>query len=330
MAWYGGVDVGATNLRAVVGRPNGVVAKAKRPTPQARNGIAVTEAVLALLGEACSDAGIEPTELRAVGIGAIGPLDLAAGAIGSPANMPDAIEQIPLEGPISELVGSERVYLHNDTIAGVIGERFYSERNPADMLYLTISSGIGAGVCVDGEVIGGWDGNAGEVGHMTIDPDGAMTCGCGQPGHWEAYCSGEGIPAYARFLHDGDPTALPLDEEDFDAAAVFAHAASDDFAASVIDRVGEWNALGVANLVEAYAPLVVSVGGAVALNNAEHVVEPLREQVSEIVFNNVPEIRLTALGEDVIVRGAMASAMTGGTGDRDALASVDPGNTEIR
>ncbi len=323
MAVYGGVDVGATNVRAVVGHRTGVTGRAKRATPHEESGIAVTEAVLDALREACAAAGVEPDRLEAVGIGAVGPLDLAAGAIGSPANLPADVERIPLTGPVAELVDSDRVTLHNDTVAGVVGERFFSERNPDDMLYLTISSGIGAGVCVDGEIIGGWDGNAGEIGHLTLDPAGAMTCGCGQPGHWEAYCSGANIPAYARHLHDGEETALPLGDEDFDAADVFAHADADDFARRVVGRVAEWNAYGVANLVEAYAPLVVSVGGAVALNNPEYVLDPLRDRVPDLVFNNVPEIRLTGLGEDVVVKGAMAAAMTGGTGDPAAVASPD-------
>ncbi|HET7322772.1 MAG TPA: ROK family protein, partial [Halococcus sp.] len=99
------------------------------------------------------------------------------------------------------------------------------------------------------------------------------------------------------------------------AADVFAYAGEDDFADQVIDRLAEWNALGVSNLVHAYAPLVVSVGGAVALNNEKLVVDPIRERLDELVMINVPEVRLTALGDDVVVEGALASALTGGTGD---------------
>jgi len=259
--------------------------------------------------------------VAACGIGSIGPLDLAAGAVEDPANLPDAIERIPLTGPISKLLNTQQVYLHNDTNAGVIGERFHSERNPDDMVYLTMSSGIGAGVCVDGKVIAGWDGNAGEVGHMTIDPQGIMTCGCGHDGHWEAYCSGNNIPEYARRLHDDDPieTALPLEDPEFSAADVFAHAGSDTFAAHVIEQVTHWNAMGVANIVHAYAPLVVSVGGAVALNNPELVVDPLGERLDEMVMANIPELTLTDHGDDVVVKGAVASALTDGTGDRSRL-----------
>jgi len=75
----------------------------------------------------------------------------------------------------------------------------------------------------------------------------------------------------------------------------------------------------VTNVVHAFAPIVVSVGGAVALHNEELVVDPIRERVAEMVMTNVPEIRLTELGDDVVVEGALASAMTEGTGDRRRL-----------
>jgi len=77
--------------------------------------------------------------------------------------------------------------------------------------------------------------------------------------------------------------------------------------------------MGVANIVHAYAPLVISVGGAVALNNPELVVEPLSDRLDEMVMANIPELTLTDHGDDVVVKGAVASALTDGTGDRSRL-----------
>ncbi|WP_276271784.1 ROK family protein [Haloarcula litorea] len=318
MGAYAGVDLGATHIRAVIGDSDGTpVASFKRETPRGPNGIAVTEAVLDALREACAAADIDPSEVESAGIGSFGPLDLAEGVVENPANLPDTIDRIPLTGPVENLLGTPRVFLHNDANAGAIAERFYSDRNPDDMIYLTISSGVGAGVVVDGNVLSGWDGNAGEVGHLTIDPQGFMTCGCGHDGHWEAYCSGENIPRYATQLHREDPveTALPINTEGFDAADVFAYAGEDAFASHVLEQVSHWNAIGVANMVHSYAPLVIYVGGAVALNNPEQVLEPIREQLDDMVMSNIPDIQLTTLGDDVVVRGALASALTGGTGD---------------
>ena len=323
MAYYAGVDIGATNIRTVVADDDGtILASGQRRTPRGPTGIAVTEAVLQTLRETCADASVDPTSIRAAGIGSIGPLDLASGTVEEPANLPDTIDKIPLTGPVGNLIDSDNVYLHNDTNAGVIGQRFYSDRNPDDMVYLTISSGIGAGVAVDGHVLTGWDGNAGEVGHFVVDPQGRRTCGCGHDGHWEAYCSGNNIPEYARTLYEDAgrvDTALPLEDPDFSAVDVFEHADTDEFARHVVDQLAHWNAIGVSNLVQSYAPLVVYIGGAVALNNEELVVDPIRDRVGDMVFGNVPDVQLTSLGDDVVVRGAVASALTGGTGDRSRL-----------
>ncbi|MFD1511771.1 ROK family protein [Halomarina rubra] len=318
MAYYVGVDLGATNVRSVVADARGeVVGRARGSTPTGPTGIAVTEAVLDTVRAACADADVKPHRVTAAGIGSFGPLDLAAGTVEQPANLPDAIELIPLTGPVENLIDSEEVYLHNDTIAGLIGERFYGPRTPDDVVYLTMSTGIGAGVAVDGNVLKGWDGNAGEVGHMTLDPHGNMTCGCGSPGHWEAYCSGDNIPRYARHLaeRDGVSTDLPL--ADLQAADVF-EAAADPLAAHTLDRVADWNTLGMANLCHAYAPIVVYVGGSVALHNPDTVLDPIRERLADHLLVNVPDVELTTLGDEVVVKGALASALTGGTGERAA------------
>ncbi|QCS41479.1 ROK family protein [Natrinema versiforme] len=320
MVYYAGVDLGATNVRAIVAEADGTtIGVSRRSTPRGPTGIDVTEGVLRTLREACGDAGVDPERIAATGIGSIGPFDLAEGAVIDPANLPSSIDRIPLTGPIAKLIDSEDVYLHNDTAAGVIGERFHAASNPDDMAYITISSGIGAGVCCDGSVMSGWDGNVGEVGHYVVDPRGRLTCGCGREGHWEAYCSGNAIPDYARLLAEDDPTIstnLPLEGAEFTAKDVFELAGEDELADYVIEQLAHWNAIGVTNVVHAFAPIVVSFGGAVALHNEELVVDPIRERVSEMVMTNVPEIRVTDLGDDVVVEGALASALTEGTGDR--------------
>ena len=320
MAWYGGIDLGATNVKAAVGDDAGVVVgEARRPTPKGPDGEAVTAALIATLEEAAAEGGIDPDELVAVGVGSIGPLDSAAGAVGDSPNLAPCIEHVPLVGPLTERFGVE-VTLHNDAAAGVIAERFYADYNPADMAYVTISSGVGAGVAVDGEVLSGWDGNAAEVGHWMVEP-GGLPCGCGVDGHWEAYCSGNNIPQHARHIHEteGVETDLALEAPEFDAAALFAAAGEDPLADRTIEACAEYNAIGMANLVHAYAPLAIHVGGAVATNNPELVVEPLRERVPELVMSNVPEIQVTSLGDRVVVRGALAAALTAGTGDRTKI-----------
>jgi glucokinase len=318
--YYAGIDLGATHVRAAIADGEGEIRSLdRRKTPRGPRDVDVTEAVLDAVRTACSDLGIDPREVAAAGIGSIGPLDLAEGSVVNPANLPDVIDVIPLREPVSALIDSDRVSLHNDTTAGVIGERYYSDLNPDDMVYLTISSGIGAGVTVDGSVLHGWDGNAGEIGHIVVDADGRRTCGCGRAGHWEAYCSGANIPEYARGIHEREDvdTGLPVDDPDFTAADVFEDP-DDPLAGEVIDRIADWNAIGVSTIVQAYAPLVIAIGGAVALENEALVIDPIAERVPDMVLSNVPEIRATSLGDEVVLYGAVASALTGGDGSSHA------------
>ena len=128
MAAYAGVDIGATNIRAVIGDESAhELGSDTRATPRGPNGIAVTEAILDSLRAACDNADVSPSSVVAAGIGSIGPLDLAEGVVENPANLPDTIDRIPLTGPVGNLIDSDRVFLHNDTNAGVIGELRFIE-----------------------------------------------------------------------------------------------------------------------------------------------------------------------------------------------------------
>ena len=311
-ARYAGLDVGATNTRAVVADSGGKLhGRARRRTPQA-DGRTVTAAVVRTLREACEDAAVGPEDLVSVGVGTLGPVDTDAGAVVEPPNLP--AERIDLADPLVGATGAD-VHLRNDAIAGVVGERRFTDA-PVNTVYLTISSGVGAGACVDGNVLSGWRGNAAEMGHVVVDTEGTMTCGCGGAGHWEAYAGGENVPGYARHLHETEDieTTLDLDAESLHAPAVFAaDGRGDPLGETVVERLVRWNTLGVAALVHAFAPELVSIGGAVALENSERVVDPVRERLPDLLATEPPELRVTPLGEDVVVRGALALVLPDGT-----------------
>ncbi|MFB6300439.1 MAG: ROK family protein [Halobacteriales archaeon] len=317
MSYYLGVDLGATNLRAVLGTDSGaIVTSHRRTTPSGPEGTTVTAAVIDAIEALVETADIDLSDIAAAGIGAIGPLDLDAGAVVRPTNFPDAVDRIPLREPVKELLDTDHVVLQNDTVAGVIGERFYGTATPDNLVYLTISTGIGAGVIVDGEVLNGEQGNVGEVGHQVIDADGRR-CSCGLDGHWEAYCSGRSIPGYAHDLYDrwNDETTIQIERESFGAMDVLEAVGDDSFADHIAERLAYWNTIGVANLVHAYAPAVVRIGGAVALNHPTTIIDPVRDRLEDVVITTVPTIEPATLGEDAVVRGALASAIIDTGGD---------------
>lgn len=305
------VDLGATTLRTLVGDAAGqVLGRADRPTPQGPTGADVAQAVLSCATEASRSAGFAPGELTAAGIAALGPLDLDAGAVVEPSNLP--VDRIDLVAPLATLldVNPARVTLLNDAAAGALGEHRWADA-PDNTVFLTISTGLGAGAIVDGHLLVGEGGNAAELGHVVVEPEGRLTCGCGGAGHWEAYCSGAAIPTLARWLarEREVETGLPLD--DLDAAEVFAHAGEGDpLVDRVLDEVAGLNALGVATAVQAFAPATVRVGGGVALANETRVLDPIRERLPAHLAVPAPAVELAHLGGDAGVMGALAAAAT--------------------
>lgn len=313
----GGVDLGATNLRAAVADGAGeILGRARTGTP-AGDGEAVRRTVLETLDEACQRAGVPaaadrlgPTDLSAVGVASIGPLDRAAGAADDPPNV--TAEWVPLVDPLQAHCGCE-VVLVNDCVAGAIGQRYFAGGGP-NLVYVSLSTGVGAGAVVDGHPLQGHRGNAAEMGHVVVEPRG-RECGCGGAGHWEAYAGGEAVPGFARDLAHAEDVETELDVAELGARTVFESA--DPLAERVRDRLGTYNALGVAATVHAFDPATVVVGGAIAVNNPEAVLRPIRERLPGLLAVDAPPVRLASLGDGAVLKGAIAAALTGGTGEPD-------------
>ena len=311
MTRFLGLDVGATTTRAVVGDGDGtILASRDRATPD-ESSETVAEAIRHLVRTVCSDAGIKPTDVVAAGIGSMGPLDRSAGAAVDPPNLD--LARVPLVEPVEAVLDAD-VYLHNDATAAAVGERFVREPDVPNLVYLTVSTGIGAGAIVDGKPLVGATGNAVEAGHFVLDPDGPTLCGCGGAGHWEGYASGANLPAYARHLVAAEGIETDLDLETLAPATLYESA--DPLAATVRDRAADWHAQGVSTLAHAYDPELVAIGGTVAVENPRAVVDAIRERLPAQVTGSPPTVEPTALGEEGAAMGALACAITGGTGER--------------
>jgi len=307
------VDLGATRVRACLGTGTGRILRR-----EVRK-MVVSEAVGDYLAQINNIAGgitkgVPRDRIQGVCVASPGPLDLKRGLIAHTANLP--YRDVPLVASLTESLKIE-AYLVNDANAAALGEKEWGAgRGLSNIFYLTLSTGIGGGAIVDGRLLIGKDGNAAEVGHITIDSSGKLTCGCGSRGHWEAYCSGTGIPALARLLGEelGETgrahlsgSKLLAGAESADAADVYGEAErGDPFALRVVDEVGRLNAIGVANIADAYDPELVTIGGGVALNNPERVLSPIRKMASDYAINRAPELRITPLGDDAGLLGALS------------------------
>ena len=314
-----GVDLGATNVRVAVGRRSGeILTKLMEETDRSGDPAAISRQIIRMVKRLQESLNLEADKLAGLGIGSIGPLNLKKGGIEKPANIP-GVGFVPLVEPLEEELKLPVVLL-NDCVAAVVGEKFYGVGRDVDnLVYITISTGIGAGVYVDGHLLRGKDGNAHEVGHIVIDYEGRMVCGCGKRGHWEAYCSGKNIPKYVRYmaeegLLDGFERSLLYkftrgDWSRISAKTVYGAAKKgDSFSLEAVRRIGVLNAIGFATVVNVYDPELITVGGSVALYNEELILPFIRQHIAEYTINEVPKIAITKLGTDIVLYGAIAAA----------------------
>jgi glucokinase len=183
-----------------------------------------------------------------------------------------------------------------------------------NLVYMTLSTGIGGGVFVDGHLLLGKDGNASEVGHMVIDIEERLRCGCGKRGHWEAYCSGKNIPNYVRIrlnetvYRDSSLRKRVNGWSQEETTKMFFEEAEkgDKTALDIVEDIGRLNAAGFASVINLYDPSIITVGGSMALNHESLILNPIKKYVPNYVINRVPEIQITPLGEDVVLMGAIA------------------------
>lgn len=256
-------------------------------------------------------------EICAIGIGSIGPLELSTGRIVNTPNLP--FKDIPVVNPISEAFGVP-VKLLNDCCAAALGEHLYGAgRSVENLVYITFSTGLGGGAIVDGHLLQGKDGNAHEIGHLTIDPDSELVCGCGGRGHWEAYSSGANIPKYAEWLIQRSEAqnrfkhVIEKNRALGSAEEIFSKAYKGDVLASwIVEKIGEVNAIGFSDVINVYDPELITVGGSIAIENPDLILKPVLNNVSRHTINRIPKIMITPLLRDTVLYGALALAMDEG------------------
>ena len=305
------VDLGATNIRVALGTRDGkLVSKVKEKTIRHGDEYAIANQIVRIINTYFPYAVKHSLGL---GVGSIGPLDLEKGRIVNPVNLP--FKTVELREPLEEKLGLE-VRILNDAVAAVWGEKvFGAGKNVKNIVYVTLSTGIGAGIIVDNHLLIGKDGNAHEVGHIVVDFNGTMRCGCGKLGHWEAYASGRNIPKYVSYLVRSKFSQLLetsslrkyLEKKELTAEILFKEARKgDSLALEIVEEIGKINAAGFASIINAYDPELITIGGAIALNNSEIVLKYLTKYLDFYVLNRKPEIKITPLGEDIVLYGALA------------------------
>ncbi len=229
-------------------------------------------------------------DIEDVAVAAAGPMDREKGVF-YPPNLSDSseLDEIQLESSL-EIFGDLQII--NDCTAAVKGEYEYG-KSSENMVYITISSGIGLGAIFNGDLVSGADGNFGEVGHMKVNGD--LECGCGGLGHWEAYSSGNRMLKMAEELFD----------KRFDSAIqLFEAYQNQDYKAELaVQKMKEVNSEALANIINLYNPDKIVFGGPVALNHYSILIEDIEEKVEEMAVNKMPEMVPAELEDQSVLYG---------------------------
>lgn len=339
-----GIDVGGTKCLGVVVDANWRVRRsARRPTRRRFEDLAaVLDEIVAELDPRSTTSPSSPTSPTSPG--STTPGDSAAHTAGDAPPTADRRPSIPVgiglpglidregrmyaaphlddpsDGPLeAQALLSERfgrqVAIDNDAACHAIAEwRLGAAQGIDHFLMITLGSGIGGGVVMDGQLQRGKHGFAGEFGHMMVDPDGPA-CPCGRRGCWERYASGQGLRALARAAFDsGRLTSLRgrRDLTSSDVTGEMVHEAARDGdagAMAVLHEFADWIAVGLSSLTNAYDPEAFVLGGGLA--GTEDVLgEPIRQRLATRLYSSIrrpmPEVRFAALGPDA---GAIGAAL---------------------
>jgi glucokinase len=308
--YYIGVDLGGTGIKAGVVDEKGVIlAKASCPTGVERGHAAVIRDMAALCGEAAEKSGISMDEVKAVGIGIPGIFDPATNLVPFCTNL--QWHQVPILDEMHKYL-DKPIYVGNDaTVAGLAESVAGVSSDVKNSVFITLGTGVGGGVVMDGKVFSGPHGIATEVGHMITVAGGEM-CTCGNRGCWERYASATAIIREGRKCAEANPQsaiakAVNGDLDEITAKLVIDLAKDGDpDAMKIFDEYVYHLCVGLVNLINVYDPEVIALGGGVS-HSGEFLINAVREKLPEMVFfKTMPyaRVELAQLGNDAGIIGA--------------------------
>ena len=309
------VDLGGTKIiTAIISKQGQVVAKEYCLTLADEGPQSVINRVFSAIDCLFGVKNIDPSQLDSISLAAAGTIDIDRGLIALSPNLP-GWHDIPLRDAVREKYGVN-TFLINDASAAALGEHhFGAGKGVNNLIYITVSTGIGGGIIIDGKLYPGACGSAGEIGHMTIDVSGPR-CSCGNIGCLEVLASGTAVAGEAiRRISQGERSSLTemvcgkieeVTAEKVEAAAV----EGDPLALEVISQAATYLGIGMVNLVNIFNPEMIIVGGGMA-KMGDRLLSPARQVVLERAFRlpaQAVRIVPAQLGEDAGVIGAAVFA----------------------
>jgi len=307
-----GIDIGGTKVAVALETLGGErIASRRLPTEVEIGAPAIVENISRAIEEIL---GENQVELVSIGIGCPSPLDIEKGLVMSPSNLQDW-DNFPIVQLFAERFNVP-VALDNDANTAALGEYVYGAgRGYQNIIYITVSTGIGGGIIINGEIFHGVSAGAGELGHTIVQPDG-IRCNCGSVGCLETICAGIHIARRARerlangessLLHEmaaniGEVTAKTVVE---------AVRRKDKLAVEIWEETCRFLAIGIANSISLLAPEAVIIGGGIAAATGDMLFMPLRQLLPQFV-SMIPAEKINVLpaelGSESGVCGALVLA----------------------
>ena len=301
-----GADIGGTKLATVLATPAGeIVHKLRLPTEAERGAAHGVDRLVSMLRRNLDETGTGPADVIGIGVACGSPMDADRGIILGPPNL-QSWNPVPIKAILESELG---IYaeLENDANAGALAEwLFGAGRGMRNVVYMTMGTGIGGGLILDGRLYRGSNGNAGEVGHMRVVDRGGPRCGCGKRGCLEAYCSGPSIARRTREALAGTARSMILEPagslDAVSAEHLFAAARQGDaLALRLVDETAHYMGVGLSNVIQALNPQAI-VLGTIATQQGDFYLDRVRAVVRQETWPQIYEavqILPSPLGDQV-------------------------------
>ncbi len=313
--YYIGVDLGGTNIAiGIVDESKKIVLKGSTPTNPARDGELIIKDMAALAEKLLKDAKIPLAEVAYVGIASPGTANSDTGVIEYANNLP--FRDFPIAEYFKKYLPVKAVYVANDANAAALGEHVAgAAKGSRNSVMITLGTGVGGGIVLDGKLYSGFNHAAGELGHIVIRQGGRL-CSCGRRGCWEAYSSATALSAMTKEKVLECKTqlipSLMIDEYEANgrvsARTAFAAMKQGDVPGrEVVDSYITSLACGIANVINIFQPEILCIGGGVC-NERDYLLKPLMEKVAHEQYTRANDkqtkVVIAELGNDAGIIGA--------------------------
>lgn len=316
MAYRIGIDIGGTNIACgIVDDDCRIIARSKVKTNSPRPYSEILEDIKQSVRMACAEAGISPSDAECIGIGCPGTCNHDSGVVEYSNNL--GFVNVPLRGDMESEFGI-KVYLDNDANAAAFGEYCAgSAKGSRNAVVITLGTGVGSGIIIDGKLYSGSNFAGGEIGHTVIVADG-LPCTCGRKGCFEAYSSATGLVRMTAEAAELNPSSLvaELIRRDGKVSARTAYLAmkqGDPTGFAVTEQYVKYLACGITNTINIFQPDILCIGGGVC-NEGDTLLLPLRARVAEQIYSRNSakntEIVICSLGNDAGIIGAAMLCMS--------------------